>query len=340
MASKYNVGREDIDQWIIELAKKFSLPENIEFTRQILTTVVKLYFDGASQADLKLINISLKELRHALRMFAPYRDKRKVTLWGSSRLHEKDPEYKLAEKFAEQISKKGFMVITGGGGGVMEAGNRGAKGKGFGINIQLPAEQMPNPYVKDEMLMKFHYFFTRKLIFVKESDATVLFPGGFGTNDEAFEILTLTQTGKTTPRPIVMVETKGGTYWKRWLKFVEDEMEKKGFIPKDDFLLFKIANTVDDAVKEIVNYYRVYDSIRFVGHSTVIRLNKRLSESDVRVLNKEFCDILSEGKIEDSKPLPEEVRDKDKLKLPRIVLCFNRRDYGRLSEMIRRINQF
>ncbi len=232
------------------------------------------------------------------------------------------------------------MVIRGGGGGVMEAGNRGAGKDGFGINIQLPAEQHANPYVSDDKLMKFHYFFTRKLVFVKESDATVLFPGGFGTNDEAFEILTLTQTGKAMPRPIVFAEPKGCTYWKTWLKFVKNEMMAKGYIPKDDFSLFRVMNDVDEAVEEVVGFYKVYDSIRFVGPTTVIRLKKELPQKRIDSLNSEFCDMLLEGKIISCGPLSEEIRDKDHLKLPRLAMKFNRADYGRLAEMIRRINSF
>ena len=338
MAFKYNIGRDDTDKWIEELAKKFSLPENVEFTRQMLTTVVKLYFDGANQPDLKLLNTALKELRHSFRLFSKYRAVRKVTVWGSSRTCEKDPIYKMACDFSRKITEKGFMVITGGGGGVMEAGNRGAGEDGFGVNIQLPAEQYPNPYVRSDKLMKFHYFFTRKLVFVKESDATVLFPGGFGTNDEAFEILTLTQTGKAMPRPIVLAEPMGGTYWKAWKKFVNNEMMRTGYIPKDDFSLFRIINDVDEAVEEVAGFYRVYNSIRFVGPVTVIRMKKELSEECVRSLNRDFSDILSSGKIEPSGPLPEEVRGKDKVKLPRLTMKFNKRDYGRLYEMIRRIN--
>jgi len=339
MLKKYSTGHAELDKQLCELADRLSEPGNAELMRQILTTAVKLYFDKANQADLKLINISLKEIRHAFRTFSPHRGTRKVTIWGSSRIVPNDPVYKMAHEFSKRIVKEGFMVITGGGGGVMEAGNRGAGERGFGVNIELPMEQVPNIYVKGEKLLHFHYFFTRKLIFVKESDATVLFPGGFGTNDEAFEVLTLCQTGKSMPRPVVFIEPKGGTFWKKWMKFVRDEMLNKRFIPKDDFKLFAYVNTVEEAVDYVVQFYRVYHSVRFVGPKLMIRLNKALSEKDVKRLDRKFGDILLEGDICACDATPEEIKDKDRLDLPRLSLKFNKRDYGRLYEMIRDINR-
>jgi len=338
MAGRYDIGKPEVDKKIAELAAEFSEPGNAEYMRQLITTSLKLYFDGANEADLKLLNTSFKELRHAFRIFSKYRDTRKVIMWGSARTQRGSKEYKLAEEFAKKITKKGFIVVTGGGGGVMEAGNRGAGEKSFGISIHLPREEKPNPFVKGKRLLSFHYFFTRKLIFVKESDATVLFPGGFGTGDEAFEILTLAQTGKMAPRPIILLEPKGWTYWKNWRKFIKKELVKKEFISKDDLSLFKILNSPDDAVREVENFYKVYNSIRYVGPITMIRLNKKISEKDVQKLNKEFKDILVEGKISLSPPRPEEVEDRDHLELPRLSLKFNRRSYGRLYEMIRAIN--
>ena len=307
--------------------------------RQLFTSVIKLHLDKSNEADLKLINTSLKEMRHAFRIFSKYRDVRKVVMWGSSRVSPKDQEYKIAQEFANKISKLGFMVITGGGGGVMEAGNRGAGKNSFGVGIRLPGFEETNPYIaKGEKLMKFNYFFTRKLIFVKESDATALFPGGFGTNDELFEMLTLLQTGKSMPRPIVLVNAPGKTYWKGWQKFLEKEMIKKGFLYKDSLKLYKIVNSVDDAVKEIINFYRVYHSIRYSGPLTILRLNKPLSLSKIKELNRKFKDLLVSGEIYPSKPTPSEVENKEHLNLPRLALNFDRRSYGRLCEMIYEIN--
>ncbi len=339
MAGRYDIGKPEIDKKINDLAGEFSQPGNAEYMRQILTTAIKLYFDGANQADLKLLNTGLKELRHAFRIFSSYRDTKKVIIWGSARVPKTSAEYKLAEDFAKKITKKGFMVITGGGGGVMEAGNCGAGDKGFGVSIHLPKEEKENPYIKGKRHLSFHYFFTRKLIFVKESDAAVLFPGGFGTSDEAFEILTLAQTGKMAPRPIVLLEPKGGTYWKRRVKFIKEGMAQNGFISKDDLKLFTLANSAEKAIEEVADFYRIYHSIRYIGPLTVIRLNKKLSKEVIEKLNKEFKNILVQGKIEASPPRPEEAEDKDHLELPRISLRFNRKNYGRLYEMIRMINK-
>jgi uncharacterized protein (TIGR00730 family) len=340
MAGKYCIGKADIDKQIEDLAKRYSQPGSAELMRHIITTSLKLYFDGANELDLRIINTSLKEMRHAFRVFAQYRDTRKVVIWGSARIKESSTEYKMAREFSKNISDRGFIVITGGGGGVMEAGNRGAGDKSFGINIDLPMEQGANPYVKGKKSMRFHYFFTRKLIFVKESDATVLFPGGFGTNDEAFEILTLAQTGKTTPRPIIFVEPKGSTYWRNWLKFMKRDMIGGGYISERDLNLFKVVSSVDMAVDEVVGFYKVFHSIRYVGPKTVLRLNKELNAGQVAKLNKEFSGILLDGSIEEVGPLRDEVMDKDCLDLPRLVMQFNRHDYGLLYKMIRKINSF
>ena len=340
--SKYCVGKKEVDTEISKIAAKYSSPGTEEYYRQMLTTVIKLHCDGADSGDLHLLNISLKELRHAFRLFKRFRKIRKVAMFGSARIKPKSGEYKMAAQFAKKISKLGFMVITGGGGGVMEAGNRGSlSGKSFAVNIKLPYEQMPNPYIiKSEKLMTFNYFFTRKLIFIKESDATVLFPGGFGTNDEAFEVLTLAQTGKSAPRPIIFVNGPHTSYWKTWLKFLKKEALKKKLLSAEDFKLFKVVDSVDEAVEEIVKFYKNYHSIRYVKGKLVIRLNKPLSDAQLKELNKKFSSILVKDKIMATGPLPEEIRDKDNLKLPRIVMSFNKRNCGQLFEMVRTINSF
>lgn len=223
----------------------------------------------------------------------------------------------------------------------MEAGNKGAKaGKDFALNIRLPFEQKPNPYIDEkEKLINFKYFFTRKLIFVKETDATALFPGGFGTNDEGFEMLTLIQTGKSKPRPIVLMEPEGSTYWSDWERFVNNQLLKNGFIKKEDFNLFYIVRNIDQAIKYIEDFYRIYHSIRYVSGSTVIRLNKKLKDKTLNFINQEFKDILTSGKICVSPPTTEEIEKGEYPGLPRLIMNFNLRDYGRLCEMIRVINR-
>lgn len=339
MKSKgYITGKASIDKEIDKLAKKYSAPHNRLYFKDLFMTVVKLYLDGADDQDLYMANNTLKELRHIFRTFAKYRDVRKVVMFGSHRSPVKSREYKLALDFAKQIVKKGFMVITGGGGGVMEAGNCGAGTKGFAVKIKLPLEMEPNPYVcKGEKLINVKYFFTRKLAFIKESDATVLFPGGFGTHDEGFEVLTLLQTGKSNPRPIVMVQPSWSNYWNNWLKFLKKELLWGKYITKDAFNLFTIVGSAKEAVEEVTRFYRNYHSIRYGRGVAVIRLNHKISDKKLKKLSKKYKDII-DGEIMPSGPLPAEVRCKEHLDLPRICMKFDRKNYGRLMALIRDLN--
>jgi uncharacterized protein (TIGR00730 family) len=334
-SKRYRVGKPLIDEEIKNLAAKYSTPFTREYIRQLFTSVVKLHLDKADTRDLYLANVSLKELRHIFRSFAKYRKVRKVAMFGSHRIKPKSREYKMAVEFAKEIVKRGFMVITGGGGGVMEAGNCGAGTKGFAVKIKLPAELEPNPFVcRGEKLINVRYFFTRKLAFIKESDATVLFPGGFGTHDEGFEVLTLLQTGKCSPRPLVFVEAPGKKYWKTWLGFLEKQLLKGGFLTKEEFNLFSVVRSAGDAVDEIVKFYRNYHSIQYGRDVTVIRLNRKIPVKVLRKLSRKYKDIIS-GEILPCGPLPAEVRSKELLELPRICMRFNRKSYGRLTELIK-----
>jgi len=339
MHKNYKTDIAKIDRDIDKLAKKYSNIHSREYMRQLFTTVIKLYLDGADEHDLYLSNVTLKELRHIFRVFSPYRSVRKVDIFGSHRTPVGSVEYEMAKEFAQKITEKGFMVITGGGGGVMEAGNCGAGKEGFAVKIQLPLEMRPNPFVcKGEKLINVNYFFTRKLAFIKESDATVLFPGGFGTHDEGFEVLTLLQTGKTLPRPIVMVDTPKGKYWKDWLEFVRKHMLKNSYLTKYDDSLYRIVYSVDDAIEEVAGFYRIYHSIAYGRELTVIRLNARIREKDLETLSKQYKDILLEGAIIPTGPLPFEVRNKQFLHLPRIGFHFDKKSYPRLMMLIREIN--
>ncbi|KPJ69248.1 hypothetical protein AMJ44_04190 [candidate division WOR-1 bacterium DG_54_3] len=335
----YKIGKSAIDREIEELARKYSLPQNREYFRQLFTTVVKLHLDKADERDLYLANVSLKELRHIFRTFKTYRNVRKVAIFGSHRSSPKSKEYKMTVEFAREIVKKGFMVITGGGGGVMEAGNRGAGKKGFAVKIKLPQELEPNPYVtRGEKLIMVRYFFTRKLAFIKESDATVLFPGGFGTHDEAFEVLTLLETGKCSPRPLIFVEAPGKKYWGTWLRFLKNELLKGRFLTEEEFKLFRVVGSAKKAVEEIVSFYRNYHSIRYGKETTIIRMNRRIPVNELKKLSKKYKAIIS-GEILPSGPLPAEVRNKEYLELPRICMCFDRKSYGGLMDLIRDLNK-
>jgi len=337
----YEVGDPVIDDLILRLSKKSCSAQTEQLLREILTTSVKLGKESGDRGDLKLVNNVLKELRYSFKVFSPYRTVKKAIIFGSARSKNSSPEYKMAEELSRKLTQKGYMIVTGGGPGVMEAGNKGAgNGKDFALNIRLPFEQKPNPYIdQKEKLINFKYFFTRKLIFVKETDATALFPGGFGTLDEGFEMITLMQTGKSRPRPIVLMEPQGSNYWASWMRFVKSQLAKNSFIKKEDFGLFKPVSSVDQAVKYIEDFYRVYHSIRYVFGQAVIRLNREISDHTLKRLNREFKDILTSGEIRPASPTPKEVQENEFLDLPRLAMNFNLRDYGRLCEMIQVINK-
>ncbi|MGH7819344.1 MAG: LOG family protein, partial [Candidatus Binatia bacterium] len=290
-------------------------------------------------ADVRLLNSALRELRYAFRLFARYRHVRKVTTFGSARTPDGAPAYDQAREFSRRICDEGFMVITGAGGGIMRACQEGAgRERSFGVNIRLPFEQRPNEIIADDpKLITFKYFFTRKLLFVKEADAVVLFPGGFGTHDEAYECLTLVQTGKAAPMPIVFLDAPGGDYWTTWLRYVENHLLAGGLVSEEELALFRVTDDAAEAVAEIRNFYRVYHSSRYVGPKLVIRLNRRPSDAVIEHLDREFSDLLVSGRFEVGGPLPEEQAD-ETAALPRLVLHFNRLNAGRLRQMIDFVN--
>lgn len=336
---EYQIGDITIDGLIGELAKRSASVKTERVLREILTTAVKLGRESHDAGDLKLVNNALKELRYSFKIFSPYRGVKKVIIFGSARSKSHSAEYRMAEEFARKLTAKDYMIVTGCGSGVMEAGNRGARaGKEFGLNIRLPYEQKPNPYIDEkDKIINFKYFFTRKLIFIKETDATALFPGGFGTHDEGFEMLTLIQTGKSKPRPIVMMEPKGSTYWEAWKRYVVDHLLKNGYINKEDLKLFRIVKSVDEAIRYIEDFYSVYNSIRYVSGLTVIRLNREMPANKLKLINERFKGIMT-GEAKFSAPTKKEISEGECLDLPRIVMRFNMRDYGRLYEMIHMIN--
>ncbi|MDD5774672.1 MAG: TIGR00730 family Rossman fold protein [Candidatus Omnitrophica bacterium] len=336
ISKDYQVGDKAADRLIDELVSMCSAEQAGDLLREILTSAVKLGMESRDTGDLKLVNNALKEMRYAFKIFSPYRDTKKVIIFGSARAKKTSAEYLMAEELAGKVTAKGYMVITGGGPGVMEAGNKGAlPGKDFALNIRLPFEQKPNPYLNEkDRLINFKYFFTRKLVFVKESSATVLFPGGFGTCDEGFEMLTLVQTGKSAPRPILLMEPGGSTYWTAWNRFIREELVRSGYINKDDLSLFKLVRHADEAVRLIDEFYSVYHSLRYVRDLTVVRLTKPLPARKLQQLNREFKDILVDGSISAAGPLEEEVQKREFLSLPRLVMHFNRRSFGRLLKMI------
>lgn len=313
--------------------------EHGKLIRQVLETILRMMGREADRLDWKILNSALLDMEQGFQIFYPYRHTRKITIFGSARTGAMSPDYQLAEQFARQVTELGFMVMTGAGGGIMEAGNAGAgPEQSFGLNIQLPFEQGANPVMEgDPKLINFKYFFTRKLFFLRESDALVLFPGGFGTQDEAFESLTLIQTGKADPMPIVMVDHPGGDYWQGWDNYIRKHLLSRGLISPDDPSLYTITDNVDDACHAISSFYRVYHSCRYTSDRLIIRLKSDLPDGAVDLLNQEFGDILAKGKIEKSAALPEEQKD-ETTPLPRLIMHFNNRDFGKLHQFIWRLN--
>lgn len=327
---------------IQQLVQQHNGGGNGDLATDIIETGLRLLDDKADRLDMKVIASALKELRYASRIFTPYREKRKVTIFGSARTKPEAAEYQQAVAFGKAIVDRGFMVITGGGEGIMGAGQRGAgRDNSFGLNIRLPFEQEPNEEIAgDPKLIHFKYFFTRKLCFMKESDAIALFPGGFGTHDEGFEALTLMQTGKSQPKPLVFVDRPRGNYWKTWWRFVEDQLLDEGLISKDDLSLFKVTDDIDEACDEIANFYRNYHSSRYVKDALVLRVKHPVTEGLILTLNDRFAGIcVNGGKFRPTGALPEEENDPDLASLHRIIFPFNRSKFGKLRALIDVLNQ-
>lgn len=332
--------RKGRSEAIRELLAEYAPSQDDDLLFQMVVTVCRLAADGADRGDLKILNTALKELRYAFKVFTPFAEIPKVSIFGSARTPEDHPQYREAKRFAELIQRHGWMVITGAGDGIMRAGHHGASRKAsFGVAIGLPFEQSTNPIIADDpKLVNFRYFFTRKLVFVKEAKAIVLFPGGFGTQDEGFESLTLVQTLKAPPVPIVLCDEPGGTYWRRWRSFVEEELLAAGMIDAPDMNLFLITDRAEDAVDEVLKFYRRFHSSRYVGEKLVFRLNQPLSAETIAEINDTFADILVTGGFEQANsPLEdEEGAYPDKA---RLIFAFDRRSAGRLRLLVNRINE-
>ncbi|MGB7326163.1 MAG: TIGR00730 family Rossman fold protein [Rubripirellula sp.] len=317
-----------------------SSDDSQDLIRVMRHTVDRLEKDKTARGDLKILSRTLRELRYAFTVFRPYRRRRKVTIFGSARTLPEHPEYQAAVEIGRRFAGHGWMVITGAGGGIMEAGHRGAgREASMGLNIMLPFEQGANPYIEgDAKLVTMKYFFTRKLMFVKECSAVICMPGGFGTIDEAFETITLMQTGKQTMIPLVLVDHPGGSYWKDLGEFIRKQLLGNGMISPADVNLYKITNSVDEAMEEVLGFYRVYHSMRYVGDHVVMRLKRRLSDEHMGQIQAKFDDIIVDGSFQQRGPLPEESGEPDLADMPRLVFHFNRRSLGRLRALIDFVN--
>ncbi len=339
----YSTGNRSLDRKIHSLLDSGKF-HNSDLLEEMLLTCFKVADENPDRGDVKLLNTTLKELRYAFKVFQPYRTVRKVAVFGSARTPRSNPDYKQAREFAKHIAKHNWMVITGASSGIMHAGNEGAgRENSFGVNIRLPFEQSANPIIRhDEKLINFKYFFTRKLIFIRESDATVLCPGGFGTHDEGFETMTLVQTGKTTPRPIICLDPPGSQYWSSWKKWMKDHLAKKGMIDPDDIQLVDFTHSAQEAARIITEFYRNYHSIRYIRDLLVMRIRRTIPGRKLQQLNVRYKSILKHGQIQQhDNPFEEETNEPyDTHSLVRLSFYFNRRHFARLKMLIREINEF
>jgi len=342
MELSFSRKNDEIDALIQTLIDKVGGIYHPAHVREMIISALKAGQETSYLADMKMLNNTMKEMRYTNKVFAPYRDRKKVTIFGSARTAPDDFSYRLCLEFSRRLAERGYMIITGGGPGIMRAGNEGAGSENsFAVNIYLPFEQSPNIVMANTpRLITYKYFFNRKVAFVKESDAIAVFPGGFGTLDEAMEVFTLIQTGKTTPKPLLLIDDETG-YWEGWLQFIKMKLLGKGFISADDFSIFTITRDVDEAIQVIEEFYSNYHSHRFVDGKLVIRLNKILTDQQIDELAVEFPEIMVAGSsIKRTAALPEEADEPDILHLPRIILEFDHHHYGLLIAFIRQLNLF
>jgi uncharacterized protein (TIGR00730 family) len=341
MSRRVKTGSAEIDRRIEELLDAVGADEDRDLLCDIVASGVLMAGDESDRLDLKIVAAALAEMRLAFNAFAPYRDEPKVTIFGSARILSTDPLYDAAKNVARLLAQEGWMVITGAGPGIMAAGLEGAgREKSFGVNIRLPFEQEANEFILgDTKLVSMKYFFTRKLELVKESQGFVCLPGGFGTLDETFELLTLQQTGKSVPTPIVFLDEPGGTYWTAWRDFVIDHVAEGGYVAAEDLSIVTITDDQQVAVDAVLGFYRNYRSIRWSGKTLIVRLCNAPTDDELAVLNEEFGDLLAaDGRIRCVDPLPEEVEDDDHLELARLTMEFDIRHFGRLHALIERLN--
>ncbi|MDR0533411.1 MAG: TIGR00730 family Rossman fold protein [Verrucomicrobiales bacterium] len=340
----YTTGNSAVEAKIDELLNTAKVQVDRDKLREMLVTVMKFNDDKPLSADVYQMNVTMKEMRYANKVFQPYANEKKICIFGSARTKPEEGPYQAAQKFGALMTKSGYMTITGGGHGIMGAAQAGAgRERSFALNIILPFEQRPNETIDgDEKLITFHYFFTRKLNFLKNSDAIALFPGGFGTMDEGFEVITLVQTGKSPVMPIVFIDEPGGNFWRTFEHYLHEHLLRDGVISKDDFKLIKFTDNLEEAKKEVLNFYYNFHSYRYVGDELVIRLQREVPPGALRRIAEDFADILENtpNNVVVSAPLPEEANEPELAKFPRLRLKFTRRAFGRLRELIDRLNQF
>ncbi len=334
-------GDAEIDRHLTEVLSLIGVDNNDDLARRLMVSALDMDAADVDRLELKIASQTLAEMHNAWMVFSPFRHRPKVTVFGSARTGADHPNYHLAADFGRRMAARDWMIISGAGPGIMTAIVEGAGAENsLGVNIVLPAEQQATPLLRDDpKLATFRYFFTRKLFFMKESDAFVLLPGGFGTLDETFELLTLVQTGKSYPAPIVLLDHPQSSYWSSWKRFVEDGLAAESMIIPADLDLMLHTHDVQEAVGYVCDFYSTFHSIRMVGHRLIIRLRRPLPEAALDLLTDEYADLLVEGRIETTETTEPERHDDDHVDLPRIALRFDARSFARLHRLIRRINE-
>jgi hypothetical protein len=339
---QYSTGNEALDAKIMELVEASGETNDPDLLQEMIMTCFRLTRDRSDRGEMKLVNAALKEFAYSFKVFKGYKSYRKVGIFGSARTMPEDPAYDLTKRFAAAMAARNWMVITGAGPGIMAAGHEGAGAeRSFGAAIRLPMESEPNLFIEgDSKLINFKYFFTRKVTFLKESDGFALLPGGFGTLDEAFELLTLMQTGKSQIHPVVLLDEPGGTYWTDWLRFMEEQLLARSLISKEDLALVRRKGTVEQAVDEITGFYANYQSQRYVDGQLVLRLLRVPPDDVLEGLALSFADILRTPRLEPVEASAKEIEDGDSLDLRRLALDFNQSSFGRLRQLIDELNRY
>jgi uncharacterized protein (TIGR00730 family) len=339
-ASRETASRATLQREIDALLAAGGIQGSERLRRELLVTAVELATDDVDRLDLKIATAALAEMRDAFRVFAPYEHVPKVTIFGSARTRPDDPLYEQARRVAALLADQGWMVVTGAGPGIMAAGMEGAgRERSIGVSIRLPWEQSANSIIAgDAKYVSMKYFFTRKLMLIKESKAFVCLPGGFGTLDETFELLTLTQTGKGLPVPIVFLDMPGDTFWQIVKSFIEEQLVTRGLVSPADVGLFLVTDDCAVASQEILGFYANYESLRYVGDQLVIRLRHAPTDEQLDDLNRRFGELCMRGRIERTEPLSVELREHDALDLARIRFTFARHGFAQLRSLIDALN--
>lgn len=328
------------DDLVANLLRRLGVSKDFRISESFVSEVLGLITDEPALLDLKIASAAVTEMRDAFAMFAPYEGVPKVSIFGSARTKHDDPLYEQTERVARQLAEAGWMVVTGAGPGIMEAGMRGAGvERSIGVSIRLPFEAGANSIIAgDDKHVAMKYFFTRKLMLVKESAAFVCLPGGFGTLDETFELLTLTQTGKGIPVPIVFLDTPGDPYWEHIDHFVTEQLVPRGLVSPGDTALYRVTDSADVAVEEITAFYSNYHSIRSVGDDLIIRLRRAPTDEQLERLNRDFAHLVKDGAIRRTAPYGVEKRQNDHLDLERIVMAFDKHGFAELRGLIDALN--